>query len=242
MNKLPASDYSRQYTSAYVPDLTGITDMQRRFCQEYLIDLDPRMAAIRAGYPPERAKYAAAQIMKHPPCRDLIANLMAQRSKRVGITAERVLDRLGALAFGDARNLYNADGSIKKPGELSADDALMLAGMKTRRTVTLGEDGKMVPEVIEEIKHIDNLAALTLVMKHLGMLNEKIDINVTHALADRINAAHRRIAKGGPVIDGECEEEIGRGLLQLEEQTRVLQREVVHESRRAPELSLADIW
>ena len=242
---LPAADYSRRHVSTYVPDLAGMTDLQTRFCEEYLIDLNPKQAAIRAGYPPEKAADAAAQVMKHPPGRDLIAKRMAQRSQRVGITADRVLDRLGAIAFGDKRKLFKSDGGLRSPTELSADDALLITGVKTRRIVAMGEDGKMQPEEITEVKTVDDLAAISLVMKHLGMLNDKLDVNVTHTLADRLNAAHKRVAdrhggRGGPVIDGEFVEDVAASLRALEGEVYTMQAQVVHEVQK-PEVTWDDV-
>ena len=240
----PRPDFNRRNASNYVPDLNGVSDMQARFCDEYLIDLSPRQAAIRAGYPVDKAAYAAAQVMKHPPVADRIAKLIAMRSRRVGLTADRVLDRLGAIVMGDARKLFTETGGLRSPTELTADDALLIAGVKTRRIVALGEDGKMQPEEITEVKTVDSLAAISLAMKHLGMLNDKLDINVTHTLADRLQNAYKRVADrrpgmGGPVIDGEFVEDVAHSLQELENDSRLLQNQLVHEA--APALTWDDV-
>jgi len=243
---LPDADFHRKKASCYVPSLEEMSAMQKRFAEEYLIDLSPKQAAIRAGYPPEKAAYAAAQVMKHPPVRDYIAKLMAQRSKRVGMTADRVLDRLGAIVFGDARKLFTETGGLRSPTELTQDDVLLIAGVKTRRIVALNEEGKMQPEEITEIKTVDNLAAISLAMKHLGMLNEKLDVNVVHTLADRLNAAHKRVADRhggarGPIIDGEFVEDVAKSLADLESETYALQRQIAHEAQPAPMLTWDDV-
>ena len=240
-------DYTRKNVSTYVPDLQSITDLQRRFVDEYLIDLNPKQAAIRAGYPPAKAAYASAQVMKHPPVCDLIAKRMAERSTRVGISADRVLQRLGALVFGDPRSLFTSTGGLVPPTQLTADDALLIAGVKTRRTVALDDNGKMQPEEIVEVKIVDQLAATTLAMRHLGLLNEKIDINVTHTLADRLANAHKRVADrrrgaSGPVIDGEFVEDVAQSLHALEEEVRVLGNQITHEIAPPPAVTLDDVW
>ena len=243
---MPQPDYTRKNVSAYVPNLQDITELQLRFVEEYLIDLNPKQAAIRAGYPPNKAQYAATQVMKHPPVCDLIAKRMAERSKRVGLSADRVLQRLGALALGDPRALFTSTGGLVPPTQLDADDALLIAGVKTRRIVAMNENGEMQPEEIVEVKIVDQLAATTLAMRHLGMLNEKIDVNVTHALADRLQHAYRRVAdrsRGtGPVIDGEFVEDVANSLQALEDEARVLQNQVAHEETRPPPVALDDVW
>lgn len=41
--------------------MAGLTEKQRRFCDEYLIDLNATQAAIRAGYSPKTAATIAAE-------------------------------------------------------------------------------------------------------------------------------------------------------------------------------------
>lgn len=193
--------------SAAVPDIDSLTQMQERFIAEYLIDLDGKQAAIRAGVPVGLALSRARSWMRHGLVREAIGRAMAERSKRVGLNADRVLARLGALALGDPTAIFNEQGGLRKPGEMDENDRLLIAGVKTRRALTLNpETGEMEKEEIVEVKTIDQLAAISLAMKHLGMLNEKIDVNVT-SLADRLREAQMRRAGllpgTGRVIEGE---------------------------------------
>jgi phage terminase small subunit len=236
-----------------VPSLNSMTPQQMVFADEYLIDLNPTQAAIRAGYPPDKAAYAARTVMKHPPVHAYIAKAMAARAKRTGITADRVLDRLGAIVMGDPRKIFNAEGGLRKPYEMDKDDALMLAGVKTSRRVRQGvdENGSVVmePEEITEIKTVDMLAALSLAMKHLGMLNDKLDIHVTHSLADRLTMANKRLqdarGKGAVTIEGEFTDDGLAALEQLEQDSQVLNKQLAYEHLERPQintLTLDDIW
>lgn len=214
-----------------MPSLNAMTPQQEVFVQEYLVDLNATQAAIRAGYPPARAGQAATIIMKHPPVRDQIAKLMAARSRRVGINADRVLQKLGTIINGDPRSMFTDSGGLKQPTEMDKDDALMLAGVKTRRIVAMGEDGKMQPEEITEIKFVDPLSALSLAMRHLGMMNDKLDINVTHDLATRLAAAYKRTAGRGKTIDAETiENDVTSALMQLEQESSELQSQLVQQA------------
>ena len=40
----------------------ALTDKQKRFCEEYLIDLNATQAAIRAGYSPKTAEQTASRL------------------------------------------------------------------------------------------------------------------------------------------------------------------------------------
>ena len=175
---------------------------RQAFVREYLVDLSPRHAAIRAGYAPSTAGDAANALMKMPNVRDHIQRALALRAKRTGINGDRVLDILGRMAMGDPRAVFNEDGTIKAPSELDEFDAMMISGITTRRIVEINPDtGKMHNAEIQQVKLIDRTAVLSLAMRHLGMLNDKITLDVGGSLAEQFEAAKAR-REGGAVIEG----------------------------------------
>lgn len=210
--RMPAALYKPPLTRATVnvPSLNSLTPMQDRFIDEYLIDLDPRQAAIRSGVAVKDAGGRANAWMRHPMVRDAIGRAMAERSKRVGLNADRVLAKLGALVMGDPTSIFNEHGGLKLPSEMDEHDRLLIAGVKTRRSLAPGinaETGQqeMQPEEIVEIKVVDQVALLGMAMKHLGLMNEKLDINVS-SLADRLREAQLR--RAGVVLPGDAPREI----------------------------------
>jgi phage terminase small subunit len=139
----------------FCPDPNGMTEMQQRFAAEYMIDLDGPKAAIRAGYTPGQAHAAAMNWLKHPPLRDHIARLQAERSRRTGISADRILHTLGQMFFGDPVDLLNEHGGLRLPGDMAPADRMMIAGVKSRLARGVGPDGEKVVEEITEIKLVE---------------------------------------------------------------------------------------
>lgn len=183
--------------------LAGMNEKRRAFVREYLVDFSPGQAAIRAGYVPENASVVGASLMKIPAVRDAIARSVAARSKRVGLNADRVLEHLGKLLLGDPRSVLHEDGTLKTPHEMNDDDAMMIAGVKTRRIVELGEDGKIHNAEVQEVRLVDKVQVMALAMRHLGMLNDKLVLEVGGTLAEQLAAAQARIGNGqGAVIEG----------------------------------------
>jgi phage terminase small subunit len=76
---------------------------QSFFVEQYLIDLNGKEAAIRAGYAPEAAGVRAAKLLRRAKIRAAVAAAMAARAARTGITAERVIAEYGRIAFSDWR-------------------------------------------------------------------------------------------------------------------------------------------
>lgn len=158
-----------------------MTPKQERFVQEYLIDLNATQAAIRAGYSQRTARQIGDENLSKPDISAAIQQAKAARSERTEITADRVLQELGRIAFFDLRRLYREDGSLKAMHELDDDAAAVLAGVDVVETkgnaVMGGEDGlRHVPEFVKKVKIPDKVAALGLAMRHLGMLKDKTEL------------------------------------------------------------------
>ena len=94
----------------------GLTLLQERFCEEYLIDLNGTRAYIRAGYSakPDIAKVAACNLLTKPEIQDRISQLMEERSKRTQIKADNVLQEIPRLAFHNIENYcdWDEDGNL----------------------------------------------------------------------------------------------------------------------------------
>lgn len=152
--------------------MAKLSAKQERFCEEYLIDLNATQAAIRAGYSVNSAGSIGSENLEKPEIRARIDAALAERSKRTGINADRVLRELGRIAFVNAVDVINMqDATVKCDAE--RDDTAAIASVKVK--VIPGEDGDGVER---EIRLADKLKALELCGKHLGMFKDTQDTNV----------------------------------------------------------------
>jgi phage terminase small subunit len=71
--------------------MAQLTDMQEKFCEEYLVDLNMTQAAVRAGYSPAAAAAQASKLVDKPQVQERIQELKAARSQKTSIDAEWVL-------------------------------------------------------------------------------------------------------------------------------------------------------
>ena len=72
--------------------MAELNPKQKMFCQEYLVDLNATQAAIRAGYSKKTAGAIASEYLQKPNLQEYIKQLIDERSKRVEISAEAVLE------------------------------------------------------------------------------------------------------------------------------------------------------
>ena len=147
-----------------------MTKKQKRFVEEYLIDLNATQAAIRAGYSPDTAKSIGSENLTKPDLQVRIAKAMAERSKRTGVNADRVVMELAKIAFVNAGDVIDAETATLKP-DAAREDTAAIQSVKVK---TFGEDG-----LEREIKMADKLKALELLGKHLGMFKDKVELSGT---------------------------------------------------------------
>lgn len=75
-----------------------MTDNQKRFCEEYLIDLNGKQAAIRAGYSEKTAEVQASRLLSNAKVKAHIKIKQAELSKKALVSAEWVLTRLKEIS------------------------------------------------------------------------------------------------------------------------------------------------
>lgn len=144
-----------------------MTKKQKRFVEEYLIDLNATQAAIRAGYSPLTARDIGCENLTKPNIQEAIDKAIAERSRRTGVNADRVVRELAKIAFVNAGEVVDFDTAILMD-KISEDDMAAIQSVKVK---TFGEDG-----VEREVKLADKLKALELLGKHLGLFKDKVEL------------------------------------------------------------------
>jgi len=140
-----------------------INEKQKRFVDEYLVDLDATKAAIRAGYTPKTAAQSGYKLVHKSLVSAAIARAQAERSRRTGITADRVLRELARIAFCNPADVIDFDKGTVQP-DATEDDKCCIAGIKLKTMNSA--NGNMIER---EIKMCDKLKALDMLAKHLGL-------------------------------------------------------------------------
>ena len=148
--------------------MSKLNERQKLFASEYLVDLNAEAAAIRAGYSPKYARGNAHKLVANSCISNAIAVAMADRSKRTGVNADRVIEELAKIAFINAADVIDPETATVKAGALPEDTA----AIQSVKVKTFGEDG-----LEREIKIADKIKALELLGKHLGMFKDKIELS-----------------------------------------------------------------
>lgn len=148
----------------------AMTKKQKLFVEEYLIDLNATQAAIRAGYSPASARQIADENMSKPYIKEAIEKALAERSRRTGINADRIVQELAKIAFLNPTDVINMDEATVK-GEANRDDTAAIASVKVKKIPT--DDGDITER---EVKTYDKIKALELLGKHIGLFSDKLKV------------------------------------------------------------------
>ena len=140
-----------------------LTEKQARFVTEYLVDLNAKHAAIRAGYSEKTAQEQASRLLSKVKVSDAIQQALKARETRTQVTADRVILELARIAFFDSRKLYEENGTPKAITELDDDAAAVLSQIDTAET--------MEGARIRRYRVSDKLKALEMLGKHLALFN-----------------------------------------------------------------------
>jgi phage terminase small subunit len=81
-----------------------LTDKQKRFCDEYLVDLNGTQAAIRAGYSARSARQIADRNMSNDDIRKYIDERMAEKEKQLIADQDEVLKYLTNVLRGTSQS------------------------------------------------------------------------------------------------------------------------------------------
>lgn len=142
-----------------------LTPKQRIFVAEYMIDLNATQAAIRAGYSEDTAATIGNENLRKPLIQQAIEQRMEERAKRTEVTADRIINETAKLAFFNAKNLFNEDGTPKGIHEIDDDTAAAISGIEV---VTVGNAEYGLGQ-ITKYKVSDKNSALEKLYKHNGL-------------------------------------------------------------------------
>lgn len=97
--------------------MAKITEKQKRFADEYLVDLNATQAAIRAGYSPKTAEATASRLLRNVKVADYLQERRSALQERTDITQERVIAEFAKIGFASITDYIEYKTLLRKTGE-----------------------------------------------------------------------------------------------------------------------------
>ena len=180
--------------------MSKLTEKQKRFADEYLIDLNATRA-YKMAYPniknDETASVNGSRMLRNAKVSVYVQQRIEERSARTEITQDRVLQEYARLAFFDPRKLFDGDGRPKDITALDDDTAAAVAGLEVQEVYEgVGVDREFVGYV-KKYKIADKKGALDSVARHLGMFTDKVEHSGSIDTTGKLDAILERM-RGSP--------------------------------------------
>ena len=155
-------------------NIKPLTDKEKRFCEEYVIDWNGARAARAAGYSEKTANVKASQLLTKVNIQSYIEDIQRDLSKLSGVTALRNILELKKIAYTNIadfkKDWYTLEDYDNLPDEVKA----AIAEIQHSET-TFGDDG--LKQSVKFKLH-DKQKAIELLNKMLGF-NEPDKVDVT---------------------------------------------------------------
>jgi phage terminase small subunit len=149
--------------------MAKLTRKQKRFVEEYLVDLNATQAAIRAGYKESSARQTAAENLSKPNIQAAIDAAMGKRSQRTEVTQDMIVQQLAKIAFADIRDTVEWDEAGIRMKPSNQIDGTIVAGVSQTEIKGI---------ISKEVKMNDRMRALEMLGRHLGMFNDKFRMDM----------------------------------------------------------------
>lgn len=162
-----------------------LTPQQRKFVDCYLAGFTAEQAAIEAGYSAKNAAQQSTRLLGNQSVKTEIKRQQDKRSKKLHVTADRIVEELARIAFSDlgAAVSWGPGGVFLKDSEgMDIDIRRALA------EVSETSGGKTTTR---RVKLHDKLRALDLLGKYLGMFRERVELTGQITLSDLADLAAR---------------------------------------------------
>lgn len=155
--------------------MASLSDKQKRFVSEYLIDLNATQAAIRAGYSAKTAQQQGSRLLLNVVVQEELSKQQSKVAERFEITKDRIVDELAKIGFSNMLDYMRAgpdgDPYLDFSG-LTRDQAAALSEVTVEDFKDgRGEDARDVRRV--KFKLHDKKGALVDLAKMLGFVIEK---------------------------------------------------------------------
>ncbi len=168
----------------------NLTEKQKRFCDEYLIDFNATRA-YKVTYPncqtDEAANAASSRLLRNVKVQEYLKDATEELHNDNKELRQKIINELSKIAFSDIRNLYTDTGRLKFMKDLDDNTAGAIASIETLEEYDgYGENREKIGDT-QKVKLWDKSKALETLGRHLGMFKDKVEIETDKPFEVNIN-------------------------------------------------------
>lgn len=145
-----------------------LSDRHREFVDQYLIDLDGKKAAIRAGYKPSAAAAMAVRLLNRKDIKAALGKESKQHHDENYLTADNIILQLAYITTRDIREFVDEHGEMIPLNKLHDRAAACVDGFDQEITIYTDEHGT-TKTVKNKVKLVSKATAIDMAMRYRGL-------------------------------------------------------------------------
>ena len=150
--------------------MVELTPKQKRFCDEYLIDLNATQAAIRAGYSEKTARAIGNENLTKPYIKEYIKKRMAEKD------AELIADQDEVMKYLSSVMRREMNESVVVTLQKKVEKWVKIEGTDQMKKQTVTEEQPMIVDIPARLSDANRAAEL--LGKRYGMFTDRVNLEV----------------------------------------------------------------
>lgn len=164
------------------------------FCQNYVVDSNATQSYL-AAYPhvtPRTAATEGGKLLKKPDIARRIRDLRQAQINRVEVRQDDVLRELLRLGTIDAAELYNEDGTIKKPKDWPKHLGACISSVEVEELFEGSGPDRTHIGYTTKVKLWPKVQSLELLGKYLKLFTDKTEVSLSKTLEDLVAGSREK--------------------------------------------------
>lgn len=153
----------------------GLTKKQELFCERYTTHWNATRAAKEAGFSDKTAHVMGHRLVNKGLVSEKIKTLGDQALKDAGVSRERILAELVAVATADMTEAFDEMGQMKPFSEMPENVRRSLNGVEVHEIFAGQGDQRLAIGLARKFKAYDKNKALEILAKHLKLLTDRVE-------------------------------------------------------------------
>lgn len=174
-----------------------LTEKQKKFAEEYLLDFNGARAAREAGYSEKTADRIAYENLRKPEIIEYLNKLQEKKKEKFEIDEEKVMNELSAIAFSRITDYVQISKILSLRGTAETVVTFTATSQLNDLQIAAISEIQQSDKGAIKIKLENKIEALRLIGKQIGMFKDKVDIDgkVERSLSEEEKSLLEKINK-----------------------------------------------
>ena len=152
----------------------GLTIKQKKFAKHYAATGNGSKSAKAAGYSAKTADSIAYEILRKPEIKQAVHEALESSLAKAQLKSDHVVEQLRRIAFSDIGEVYQDNGFLKHPHEMSEEVKAAVQSIESDEI----KIGDITRAKVKKLKMLDRTKALEILAKYFGLFTDGANVSL----------------------------------------------------------------